>query len=137
MSKSTTIATVNNTTIATVKNSEKTNTVLTHESILNAYIDNNINCTHDTSGYCGVDNGKNNTIVFSPNYKKTQTNIYCSELVYNTLKTIKFENTTLCENSNITSKTIPYTIICKSQLDFNEMLKSLVSNNLVRLLPTK
>ena len=129
--------------IATIKNevvkksnNEKTNATLTHNIIMNTYTKYGINCTHDVSGYCGVDNGKNNTIIFSPNYKVKQTNIYCNETVYNTLKTLKYENTELCDKSNISSRTIPYKIICKSVNDFDKMVKTIKNNIQVRLIQT-
>ena len=146
MSKTTTNtnATVNTTNaITTIKNevvkksnNEKTNATLTHDIIMNTYTKYGICCNHDTSGYCGIDNGKNTTIIFSPNYKVKQTNIYCNETVYNTLKTLKYENTELCDKSNTSSKTIPYTIICKSVNDFEKMVKTLKNEVQVRLIQT-
>ena len=150
MSKNTTNATTNNA-IATIKNevittnknevvkksnNEKTNATLTHDIIMNTYTKYGICCNHDTSDYCGIDNGKNNTIIFSPNYKVKQTNIYCNETVYNTLKTLKFENTELCDKSNISSRTIPYKIICKSVNDFDKMVAKLKNEVQVRLIQT-
>lgn len=137
-------ATMNTTNeIATIKNemvkksnNEKTNATLTHDIIMNTYTKYGINCTHDTSGYCGIDNGKNTTIIFSPNYKIKQTNIYCNEIVYNTLKTLKYENTELCDKTNTSSTTIPYTIICKSVNDFEKMVKTLKNEVQVRLIQT-
>lgn len=142
--KTNTNATMNTTNeIATIKNemvkksnNEKTNATLTHDIIMNTYTKYGINCTHDTSGYCGIDNGKNTTIIFSPNYKIKQTNIYCNETVYNTLKTLKYENTELCDKTNTSSKTIPYTIICKSVSDFEKMVKTLKNEVQVRLIQT-
>ena len=137
------IATIKNEVVTTNKNevvkksnNEKTNATLTHNIIMNTYTKYGINCTHDVSGYCGVDNGKNNTIIFSPNYKVKQTNIYCNETVYNTLKTLKYENTELCDKSNISSRTIPYKIICKSVNDFDKMVKTIKNNIQVRLIQT-
>ena len=144
MKKNTTNATTNNeNAIATIKNevvkksnNEKTNATLTHDIIMNTYTKYGISCTHDVSGYCGVDNGKNNTIIFSPNYKVKQTNIYCNETVYNTLKTLKYENTELCDKSNISSRTIPYKIICKSVRKKKKMVKTLKNEVQVRLIQT-
>ena len=132
------IATIENKTnaIVTTENNEKTNATLTHDIIMNTYTKYGISCNHDTSGYCGIDNGKNNTIIFSPNYKVKQTNIYCNETVYNTLKTLKYENTELCDKSNTSSKTIPYTIICKSVNDFEKMVEKLKNEVQVRLIQT-
>ena len=145
MKKNTTneIATIKNEVVTTNKNevvkksnNEKTNATLTHDIIMNTYTKYGICCNHDTSGYCGIDNGKNTTIIFSPNYKVKQTNIYCNETVYNTLKTLKYENTELCDKSNTSSKTIPYTIICKSVNDFEKMVKTLKNEVQVRLIQT-
>ena len=128
------IATTENNAIATTENNEKTNATLTHDIIMNTYTKYGICCNHDTSDYCGIDNGKNNTIIFSPNFKIKQTNIYCNETVYNTLKTLKYENTELCDKSNISSRTIPYKIICKSVNDFDKMVKTLKNEVQVRLI---
>lgn len=120
----------------TTKNNVAVDELLTRVNILNSYIEHGICCTHDTSGYCGIDNGRNNTIVFSPNYKKTLTNIYCSDTVFDILSKCEFVNSQCTRNSNSVSNTIPNTIVCKSLNDFKLMLTMLVNHKLVRMLPT-
>ena len=148
MSKKTN-ATANTTAIATVEttanvvattataNNEKINVKFDRATLMKLYVACGANCTHDTAQYGSLDNGSNNTIIFSPNYKKTRFNIYCSENVFNTLKTLKLTDTVFDGETNTSSKTIPFTILCKSVDDMKIMIKKLVDEKLVRLLPTE
>ena len=120
-----------------VSNSEKTNVKFDRVTLMKLYVACGANCTHDTAQYGSLDNGSNNTIIFSPNYKKTRFNIYCSENVFNTLKTLKLTDTVFDGQTNTSSKTIPYTILCKSVDDMKTMVQKLVNEKMVRLLPTE
>lgn len=120
-----------------VSNSEKTNVKFDRTTLMKLYVSCGANCTHDTAQYGSLDNGSNNTIIFSPNYKKTRFNIYCSENVFNTLKTLKLTDTVFDGQTNTSSKTIPFTILCKSVDDMKTMIKKLVDEKMVRLLPTE
>lgn len=120
-----------------VSNSEKTNVKFDRTTLMKLYVSCGANCTHDTAQYGSLDNGSNNTIIFSPNYKKTRFNIYCSENVFNTLKTLKLTDTVFDGETNTSSKTIPYTILCKSVDDMKTMVQKLVNEKMVRLLPTE
>ena len=120
-----------------IANNEKTNVKFNRETLMKLYVSCGANCTHDTAQYGSLDNGSNNTIIFSPNYKKTRFNIYCSENVFNTLKTLKLTDTVFDGETNTSSKTIPFTILCKSVDDMKTMVKKLVDEKLVRLLPTE
>ena len=120
-----------------VSNSEKTNVKFDRTTLMKLYVSCGANCTHDTAQYGSLDNGSNNTIIFSPNYKKTRFNIYCSENVFNTLKTLKLTDTVFDGETNTSSKTIPFTILCKSVDDMKKMIKKLVDEKMVRLLPTE
>ena len=120
-----------------VSNSEKTNVKFDRVTLMKLYVACGANCTHDTAQYGSLDNGSNNTIIFSPNYKKTRFNIYCSENVFNTLKTLKLTDTVFDGNTNTSSKTIPFTILCKSVDDMKTMIQKLVDEKMVRLLPTE
>ena len=134
----TAVATVEtNATAVATANNEKTNVKFNRETLMKLYISCGANCTHDTAQYGSLDNGSNNTIIFSPNYKKTRFNIYCNENVFNTLKTLKLTETVFDGETNTSSKTIPYTILCKSVDDMKTMVKKLVDEKLVRLLPTE
>lgn len=133
----TAIAATENTTSVAVANSKKVNVAFDRTTLLNIYAKCGANCTHDTREYSSLDNGSNNTIVFSPNYKKTKFNIYCSENVFNTLKTLKLADTVFDGNTNTNSRTIPYTIFCKSVDDMKKMVEKLVTEKMVRLLPTE
>lgn len=153
MKKTNTTATVNTTAteVATIEttatataietkvtsNSEKTNVKFDRTTLMKLYVSCGANCTHDTAQYGSLDNGSNNTIIFSPNYKKTRFNIYCSENVFNTLKTLKLTDTVFDGETNTSSKTIPYTILCKSVDDMKTMVQKLVNEKMVRLLPTE
>ena len=140
MKKTTAIETVNATANATevaTANNEKTNAKFDRNTLMKLYISCGANCTHDTAQYGSLDNGSNNTIIFSPNYKKTRFNIYCNENVFNTLKTLKLNDTVFDGETNTSSKTIPFTILCKSVDDMKIMIKKLVDEKLVRLLPTE
>lgn len=143
MKKTNAIATVNTTAIATtentttVANSKKVNATFDRATLLSIYAKCGANCTHDTREYSSLDNGANNTIVFSPNYKKTKFNIYCNENVFNTLKTLHLTDTVFDGNTNTNSRTIPYTIFCKSVDDMKKMVEKLVTEKMVRLLPTE
>ena len=143
MKKTNAIETVNTTAIATtetttaVANSKKVNATFDRATLLSIYAKCGANCTHDTREYSSLDNGTNNTIVFSPNYKKTKFNIYCSENVFNTLKTLRLTDTVFDGNTNTNSRTIPYTIFCKSVDDMKKMVEKLVTEKMVRLLPTE
>lgn len=118
-------------------NNEKTNAKFDRNTLMKLYVSCGANCTHDTANYGSLDNGSNNTIIFSPNYKKTRFNIYCNENVFNTLKTLKLTDTVFDGQTNTSSKTIPFTILCKSVDDMKVMIKKLVDEKLVRLLPTE
>ena len=118
-------------------NNEKTNAKFDRTTLMKLYVSCGANCTHDTAQYGSLDNGSNNTIIFSPNYKKTRFNIYCNENVFNTLKTLKLNDTVFDGETNTSSKTIPFTILCKSVDDMKTMIKKLVDEKLVRLLPTE
>lgn len=118
-------------------NNEKTNVKFDRNTLMKLYVSCGANCTHDTAQYGSLDNGSNNTIIFSPNYKKTRFNIYCSENVFNTLKTLKLTDTVFDGETNTSSKTIPFTILCKSVDDMKTMIKKLVDEKMVRLLPTE
>lgn len=137
------VATIETTATATaietkvVSNSEKTNVKFDRTTLMKLYVACGANCTHDTAQYGSLDNGSNNTIIFSPNYKKTRFNIYCSENVFNTLKTLKLTDTVFDGETNTSSKTIPYTILCKSVDDMKTMVQKLVNEKMVRLLPTE
>lgn len=137
------VATIETTATATaietkvVSNSEKTNVKFDRVTLMKLYVACGANCTHDTAQYGSLDNGSNNTIIFSPNYKKTRFNIYCSENVFNTLKTLKLTDTVFDGETNTSSKTIPYTILCKSVDDMKTMVQKLVNEKMVRLLPTE
>ena len=130
------VATATANEVATANN-EKTNAKFDRNTLMKLYISCGANCTHDTAQYGSLDNGSNNTIINSPNYKKTRFNIYCNENVFNTLKTLKLTDTVFDGNTNTSSKTIPYTILCKSVDDMKTMIKKLVDEKLVRLLPTE
>ena len=140
---STEVATVETTATATaietkvVANSEKNNVKFDRVTLMKLYVSCGANCTHNTAQYGSLDNGSNNTIIFSPTYKKTRFNIYCSENVFNTLKTLKLTDTVFDGETNTSSKTIPYTILCKSVDDMKTMIKKLVDEKMVRLLPTE
>ena len=120
-----------------VSNSEKTNVKFDRVTLMKLYVACGANCTHDTAQYGSLDNGSNNTIIFSPNYKKTRFNIYCNENVFNTLKTLQLTDTVFDGETNTSSKTIPFTILCKSIDDMKTMIKKLVDEKMVRLLPTE
>ena len=120
-----------------VSNSEKTNVKFDRVTLMKLYVACGANCTHDTELYGSLDNGSNNTIIFSPNYKKTRFNIYCNENVFNTLKTLQLTDTVFDGETNTSSKTIPFTILCKSIDDMKTMIKKLVDEKMVRLLPTE
>lgn len=130
------VATATATEVATANN-EKTNVKFDRNTLMKLYVSCGANCTHDTAQYGSLDNGSNNTIIFSPNYKKTRFNIYCNENVFNTLKTLKLTDTVFDGQTNTSSKTIPFTILCKSVDDMKTMVKKLVDEKLVRLLPTE
>ena len=130
------VATATANEVATANN-EKTNVKFNRETLMQLYVSCGANCTHDTAQYGSLDNGSNNTIIFSPNYKKTRFNIYCNENVFNTLKTLKLTDTVFDGQTNTSSKTIPFTILCKSVDDMKTMIKKLVDEKLVRLLPTE
>ena len=129
-------ATANEVATATANN-EKVNAKFDRTTLMKLYVSCGANCTHDTAQYGSLDNGSNNTIIFSPNYKKTRFNIYCNENVFNTLKTLKLTDTVFDGQTNTSSKTIPFTILCKSVDDMKTMIKKLVDEKLVRLLPTE
>ena len=133
------VATIETTAIETkvVSNSEKTNVKFDRVTLMKLYVACGANCTHDTAQYGSLDNGANNTIIFSPNYKKTRFNIYCSENVFNTLKTLQLTDTVFDGETNTSSKTIPFTILCKSVDDMKTMVQKLVNEKMVRLLPTE
>lgn len=130
------VATATATEVATANN-EKINVKFDRNTLMKLYVSCGANCTHDTAQYGSLDNGSNNTIIFSPNYKKTRFNIYCNENVFNTLKTLKLTDTVFDGQTNTSSKTIPFTILCKSVDDMKTMIKKLVDEKLVRLLPTE
>lgn len=130
------VATATATEVATANN-EKINVKFDRATLMKLYVSCGANCTHDTAQYGSLDNGSNNTIIFSPNYKKTRFNIYCNENVFNTLKTLKLNDTIFDGQTNTSSKTIPFTILCKSVDDMKIMIKKLVDEKLVRLLPTE
>ena len=130
------VATATANEVATANN-EKTNAKFDRNTLMKLYVSCGANCTHDTAQYGSLDNGSNNTIIFSPNYKKTRFNIYCNENVFNTLKTLKLNDTVFDGETNTSSKTIPFTILCKSVDDMKTMIKKLVDEKLVRLLPTE
>ena len=118
-------------------NNEKVNAKFDRTTLMKLYVACGANCTHDTAQYGSLDNGSNNTIIFSPNYKKTRFNIYCNENVFNTLKTLKLTDTVFDGQTNTSSKTIPFTILCKSVDDMKTMVQKLVNEKMVRLLPTE
>ena len=130
------VATATANEVATANN-EKINVKFDRNTLMKLYVSCGANCTHDTAQYGSLDNGSNNTIIFSPNYKKTRFNIYCNENVFNTLKTLKLTDTVFDGQTNTSSKTIPFTILCKSVDDMKTMIKKLVDEKLVRLLPTE
>ena len=130
------VATATANEVATANN-EKINVKFDRNTLMKLYVACGANCTHDTAQYGSLDNGSNNTIIFSPNYKKTRFNFYCNENVFNTLKTLKLTDTVFDGQTNTSSKTIPFTILCKSVDDMKTMIKKLVDEKLVRLLPTE
>ena len=130
------VATATATEVATANN-EKIDVKFDRNTLMKLYVSCGANCTHDTAQYGSLDNGSNNTIIFSPNYKKTRFNIYCNENVFNTLKTLKLTDTVFDGQTNTSSKTIPFTILCKSVDDMKTMIKKLVDEKMVRLLPTE
>lgn len=122
---------------ATKSNATKSNTVFDSTTVNAIYVKCGANCTHNVREYASLDNGHNNTIVFSPNFKKSKYNIFCTESVYTALSTVtNYENTDFIGKVNTASRTIPYTIECRSNNDFETMVKTLITNNMVRLLPT-
>lgn len=121
MSKSTTVATVNNTTVTTVKNSDKVNKVLSLDEVKTLFVECGITPKYtDNTNYIGCGT-KSNT--FSVNVKKTKYNIYCNNENFELVNVLKLKNTLCVANGNSVDKTRPNYIECKSTDELKKCCK--------------
>lgn len=117
---------MSNTKTNATKINKTVNEILSVSQVNELFVKNNLLPKFtDTTHYVGTGTRAN---VFSVNALKTKYNIYCSNDIFDTLSSNKYDGVEFLVGANSSDKTRPNTIECKSTQSLEKLIKSVVKS---------